>query len=100
MLVKRYLIPHPNFQNMKRSFPPFAVIYSSNSGNTFSTMMPQWTSDNDVPLSEFSTERALGKVATRSNHTMLVLKTTIRLPLSTKELQKLGLQTPYKKAIL
>jgi hypothetical protein len=47
---------------MKRSFPPFAVIYSSNSGNTFSTMMPQWTSDNKVPLSEFSTERALGKV--------------------------------------
>jgi hypothetical protein len=25
-------------------------------------MMPQWTSDNKVPLSEFSTERALGKV--------------------------------------
>jgi hypothetical protein len=23
MLVKRYLIPHPQFQNMKRSLPPF-----------------------------------------------------------------------------
>jgi hypothetical protein len=32
-------------------------------------MMPQWTSDNKVPLSEFSTERALGKVkAISSNH--------------------------------
>jgi hypothetical protein len=62
------------------------LFYSSNSGNTFLTMMPQWTSDNKVPLSEFSTERALGKVKQfRSNHTMLVLKTMIRLPLIYKK---------------
>jgi hypothetical protein len=52
-------------------------------------MMPQWTSDNKVPLSEFSTERALGKVkAISSNHTMLVLKTMIRLPLIYKRATK------------
>jgi hypothetical protein len=54
---------------MKKSFLPCRYFYSSNSGNTFLTMMPQWTSDNKVPLSEFSTERALGKVkAIEANH--------------------------------
>jgi predicted nucleic acid-binding Zn ribbon protein len=38
MLVKRYLIPHPQFPKYeKKSFLPFCrYFYSSNSGNTFS----------------------------------------------------------------
>lgn len=57
--------------------------------------MPQWTSDNKVPLSEFSTERALGKVKAISkqphyvgsqNHDQVAAYLQ-------KELQKLGLQT-------
>ena len=31
-------------------------------GFTFFTMMPQWTSDDDAPLAEFSTKRALDQV--------------------------------------
>jgi hypothetical protein len=49
-------------------------------------MMPQWTSDDGVLLSEFSTERAL--VVLRNNRTMLVLKITIRLLVIYKRITK------------
>ncbi|MEZ7506812.1 M28 family peptidase [Flavobacterium sp. Arc2] len=58
-------------------------------------MMPQWTSDNTIPLSEFSTERALEKVKAISkkphyvgsqNHEQVAVYLQ-------KELQKLGLTT-------
>ncbi|MFB0910217.1 MAG: hypothetical protein QMA99_04585, partial [Flavobacterium sp.] len=49
---------------MKKSFSSlFAVSFIiAILAILFLTMMPQWTSDNGVLLSEFSTERALEKV--------------------------------------
>jgi hypothetical protein len=59
ILVKRHLIPH-NSPNMKKVFLTFAVTFIiAILALLFFTMMPQWTSDDDVLLSEFSTERAL-----------------------------------------
>lgn len=65
----------------------------------FFTMMPQWTSSKVVPLSEFSTERALEKVKTISkqphyvgsqNHAQVAYYLQ-------KELQKLGLKTAIQE---
>lgn len=86
---------------MKRSLSSlFAVIFIlAILAILFLTMMPQWTSDNKVPLSEFSTERALGKVKAISkqphyvgsqNHDQVAAYLQ-------KELQKLGLQTSIQE---
>lgn len=65
----------------------------------FFTMMPQWTSSKVVPLSEFSTERALEKVKAISkqphyvgsqNHAQVAYYLQ-------KELQKLGLKTAIQE---
>jgi hypothetical protein len=62
ILVKRHLIHTPNSPNMKKVFPHFCrYFYYSYTSILFFTMMPQWTSDDGVLLSEFSTERALEK---------------------------------------
>jgi hypothetical protein len=47
---------------MKKVFLTFAVTFIiAIVALLFFTMMPRWTSDDDVLLSEFSTERALEK---------------------------------------
>jgi hypothetical protein len=46
---------------MKKVFLTFAVTFIIILALLFFTMMPQWTSDDGVLLSEFSTERALEK---------------------------------------
>jgi hypothetical protein len=65
----------------------------------FLTMMPQWTSDNDVPLSEFSTERALEKVKSISQQPHYVGSQNHEQVADylQKELQKLGLITSIQE---
>jgi hypothetical protein len=65
----------------------------------FLTMMPRWTSANAVPLSKFSTERALEKVKSISKQPHYVGSQNHEQVANylQKELQKLGLKTSIQE---
>ena len=86
---------------MKKSFSSlFAIIFITGLlALLFFTMMPQWTSNNGVLLSEFSTERALDKVKAISNQPHYVGSKNhdqVAEHLQ-KELENLGLQTSIQE---
>jgi hypothetical protein len=86
---------------MKKSLPSlFAVTFIiAILAVLFLTMMPQWTSDDGVLLSEFSTERALDKVKAISKQPHFVGSQNhdqVAIYLQ-KELQNLGLQTSIQE---
>ena len=64
-------------------------------GFTFFTMLPHWSSDDDAPLAEFSTERALEQVKNISQKPHFVGSENHDLVATylVKELQNMGLQT-------
>ena len=68
-------------------------------GFTFFTMMPQWTSDDDAPLAEFSTQRALEQVKNISQkpHYVGSENHDVVVNYLVKELQNLGLQTSIQE---
>ncbi len=68
-------------------------------GFTFFTMMPQWTSDDDAPLAEFSTKRALEQVKNISQHPHFVGSQNHDVVANylVKELQNLGLETSFQE---
>ena len=68
-------------------------------GFTFFTMMPQWTSDKDVSLSEFSTERALEQVKNISQKPHFVGSDNHNVVANylVKELKNLGLETSIQE---
>jgi len=68
-------------------------------GLLFVTMMPQWTSDNEVPLSEFSTQRALEQVKNISKEPHFVGSENHDVVANylVKELQKMGLETSVQE---
>jgi hypothetical protein len=86
---------------MKKSFSSiFAVLFISVIiAILFLTMMPQWTSDDTVPLSEFSTERALEKIKAISKQPHYVGSQNHDQVANylQKELQNLGLQTSIQE---
>jgi Peptidase family M28 len=68
-------------------------------GFTFFAMMPQWTSDDDAPLAEFSTKRALEQVKNISQKPHFVGSENHDLVANylVKELQNMGLQTSIQE---
>jgi len=68
-------------------------------GLIFFTIMPQWTSDDDVPLSEFSTKRALEQVKNISEKPHFVGSENHDVVANyvQKELEKLGLETSVQE---
>lgn len=68
-------------------------------GFTFFTMMPQWTSDDDAPLAEFSTKRALEQVKNISQKPHFVGSENHEVVANylVKELQNMGLQTSIQE---
>lgn len=68
-------------------------------GFIFFTMMPQWTSDDDAPLSEFSTQRALEQVKNISQKPHFVGSENHEVVVNylVKELQNMGLQTSIQE---
>ncbi|MBC7847659.1 MAG: M28 family peptidase [Flavobacterium sp.] len=62
-------------------------------------MMPQWTSDDDVPLAEFSTERALEQVKNISQKPHFVGSENHNVVANylVKELQNMGLETSLQE---
>ncbi len=68
-------------------------------GFIFFTMMPQWTSDDEVPLSEFSTKRALEQVKNISKEPHFVGSENHDVVANylVKELEKLGLGTSVQE---
>jgi len=68
-------------------------------GFTFFTMMPQWTSDDDAPLAEFSTKRALEQVKNISQQPHFVGSQNHDVVANylVKELQNLGLETSFQE---
>lgn len=68
-------------------------------GFVFFTMMPQWTSDDDAPLSEFSTKRALEQVKNISQKPHFVGSENHDLVANylLKELQNMGLETSIQE---
>jgi hypothetical protein len=68
-------------------------------GFTFFTMMPQWTSDDDAPLSKFSTKRALEQVKNISQKPHFVGSENHDIVANylIKELQNMGLQTSIQE---
>ena len=68
-------------------------------GFIFFTMMPQWTSDDDAPLSEFSTKRALDQVKNISQKPHFVGSENHEVVANylVKELQNLGLETSVQE---
>ena len=68
-------------------------------GFIFFTMMPQWTSDDNVPLAEFSTKRALEKVKhiSQKPHFVGSENHDVVANYLVKELQKMGLQTSIQE---
>ncbi len=68
-------------------------------GFIFFTLMPQWTSDEEVPLSEFSTERALEQVKNISKEPHFVGSENHDVVANylVKELQKMGLETSVQE---
>ncbi|CAM2861796.1 Peptidase family M28 [Flavobacterium frigoris] len=86
---------------MKKSLSSlFAVVFISVIiAILFLTMMPQWTSDDTVPFSEFSTERALEKIKAISKEPHYVGSQNHDQVANylQKELQNLGLQTSIQE---
>lgn len=68
-------------------------------GFIFFTMMPQWTSDDDAPLSEFSTKRALQQVKNISQRPHFVGSENHDVVANylVKELQNMGLETSIQE---
>jgi hypothetical protein len=68
-------------------------------GLLFALMMPQWTSDDEVPLSEFSTKRALEQVKNISQKPHFVGSENHDVVANylLKELQNLGLETSVQE---
>ncbi len=68
-------------------------------GFIFFTMMPQWTSDNDAPLAEFSTQRALEQVKNISEkpHYVGSENHDVVADYLIKELQNMDLQTSIQE---
>ncbi|WP_281297716.1 M28 family peptidase [Flavobacterium limnophilum] len=68
-------------------------------GFVFFTMMPQWTSDDDEPLSEFSTKRALEQVKNISQKPHFIGSENHDLVANylLKELQNMGLETSIQE---
>lgn len=68
-------------------------------GFIFFTMMPQWTSDDDAPLSEFSTQRALEQVKNISQKPHFVGSENHEVVANylVKELENLGLETSIQE---
>nr|WP_314895886.1 M28 family peptidase [uncultured Flavobacterium sp.] len=68
-------------------------------GLIYFTMMPHWTSDDEGPLSEFSTERALKQVKAISKQPHYVGSENHEVVVNylQKELNKLGLQTSIQE---
>ncbi len=66
---------------------------------TFFTMMPQWKSDDDAPLAEFSTKRALAQVKNISQNPHFVGSENHDLVANylVKELQNMGLETSIQE---
>lgn len=68
-------------------------------GLLFATMMPQWTTNDEVPLSEFSTQRALEQVKniSREPHFVGSENHDVVANYLVKELQKMGLETSVQE---
>ena len=68
-------------------------------GFIFFTMMPQWTSEDDVPLAEFSTKRALEQVKhiSQKPHFVGSENHDVVANYLVKELQNLGLETSIQE---
>lgn len=68
-------------------------------GLIYATMMPQWTSDDDGPLSEFSAKRALAQVEAISKKPHFVGSENHESVANylVKELQKMGLETSIQE---
>ena len=68
-------------------------------GFTFFTMMPQWTPDDDAPLSKFSTKRALEQVKNISQKPHFVGSDNHNVVANylVKELKNLGLETSIQE---
>jgi hypothetical protein len=68
-------------------------------GLIYLTMMPHWTSDNEGPLSEFSTKRALNQVETISKQPHYVGSNNHEVVANylQKELNNLGLETSIQE---
>lgn len=68
-------------------------------GFVFFTMMPQWTFDDDAPLAEFSTQRALEQVKNISQkpHYVGSENHDVVANYLVKELQNMGLQTSIQE---
>ena len=75
------------------------ILISLILGLIFFTMMPQWTSDNDVALTDFSTKRALSQVAEISKQPHYVGSKNHEVVANylEKELHELGLQTSIQE---
>jgi len=68
-------------------------------GFVFATMMPQWVTEKDVPLSEFSTQRALEqvKIISQKPHFVGSENHDVVANYLVKELQKMGLETSVQE---
>ncbi|WP_235893224.1 M20/M25/M40 family metallo-hydrolase [Flavobacterium franklandianum] len=68
-------------------------------GFTFFAMMPQWTSDDDAPLAEFSTKRALEQVKNISQKPHFVGSENHEVVANylVEELQNMGLETSIQE---
>ena len=86
---------------MKKDYSPLlSVLFILGIlGFIFFTMMPQWTSDDEIPLSEFSTERALEQVKNISKEPHFVGSENHDVVANyvQKELAKLGLETSVQE---
>jgi hypothetical protein len=86
---------------MKKDYSPLlsVLFILAFLGFIFFTMMPQWTSDDDVPLSEFSTKRALEQVKNISQKPHFVGSENHDAVANylVKELQNMGLQTSIQE---
>ncbi|WP_317173103.1 M28 family peptidase [Flavobacterium soyangense] len=86
---------------MKKDYSPLlSVLFILGIlGSIFFTLMPQWTSDDEVPLSEFSTKRALEQVKNISKEPHFVGSENHDVVANylTKELQKMGLETSVQE---
>ncbi len=86
---------------MKKSYTSFlSVLFLLGIlGFIFFTMMPQWTPDDDAPLSEFSTSRALQQVKNISQRPHFVGSENHNLVANylVKELENLGLKTSLQE---
>lgn len=86
---------------MKRNYSPVlsALFIIGILGLLFLSMMPQWVSKKEVPLSEFSTQRALEQVKNISKKPHFVGSENHEIVAQylQKELQKMGLETSIQE---